>query len=259
MGFEEILRQVAFTGVRFMAYCAHAFLFGAPAIMLLVLRPSFAGIDREDWKVGRERLAARLDGVVHSSLIASAIATTIAIALQATLVAELNEGDLSSPSFLSVFSTTFGQWHLFRYPLLAGLIVLLSGKVRQWSLQLDGGAARPWWLGWLGLSLGLLATSSFTGHAAVASPRWLGITNDITHLATGSIWFAGIVILAVLLPDAWRSKDDATSLRLLAPVVVRFSKVAIVSITIVAITGTLNSLLNVADLDDMYTESYGSA
>ena len=257
MGFEEILREVAYTCVRFMAFSAHAFLFGMPIVALLVLRPSFAEVDAEPWAEGRGRLALRLDGVVQAALIASAIASALAIALQAILVAELNEGDLSSPSFLSVFSTTFGQWHLFRYPILAGLVVLLSGKVRQWVLQLDGGAAPSWWLGWIVLALVLLATSSFTGHAAVSSPRWVGLVNDILHLATGSIWFAGIVILAVLLPDAWRGKDAGARLRLLAPVVIRFSKVALVTITIVALTGSLNSFLNVAALDDLLSSTYG--
>ncbi|MEA2453726.1 MAG: copper transport protein [Actinomycetota bacterium] len=257
MGFEETFRDIAFTCVRFLAFSAHAFLFGAPVVILLVLRPAFAALDPESWAEGRARLASRLEGVVQSAFVASAIATAMAIALQAVLVAELNDGDLSSPSFMSVFSNTFGQWHLFRYPLLAGLLVLLSGKVRQWSLQSEGGAARSWWAGWLLLAMGLLATHSFTGHAAVSSPRALGLLNDMVHLAFGSVWFAGIVILAVLLPDAWRRKDDAERLDLLGPVVSRFSKVALVSITIVAITGTLNALLDVAHLNDMIDSPYG--
>jgi putative copper export protein len=257
MGFEETFRNVAFTCVKFLAFSAHAFLFGAPVVILLVLRPAFARLDADGWREGRERLGARLEGIVQSAFIGSAVATAVAIALQATLVAELNEGDLTSPSFMSVFSTTFGQWHLFRYPLLAGLVVLLSGKVRQWSLQAEGGAAKSWWAGWLLLTLGLLSTHSFTGHAAVAVPRGWGVLNDVVHLAFASTWFAGIVILAVLLPDAWRQKGDLERLELLGPVVSRFSKVALVSITIVAITGTLNSLMDVEKLKDMIDSPYG--
>jgi putative copper export protein len=257
MGFEEILRDIAFACVRFLAFSAHAFLFGTPVVALIVLRPALAKLDDATWAEGRARLAARLEGVVQAAFIASAVATAIAIALQAVVIAELNEGDLSTPSFLRVFSSSFGQWHLFRYPLLAGLVVLLSGKVRQWSLQRDGGAARSWWIGWMLLSLGLLATHSFTGHAAVASPRGLGLLNDVVHLAFGSVWFAGIVILAVLLPDAWRSRSEMERLEFLGPVVMRFSKVALVSITIVAITGTLNSFMDVAYLRDMVESPYG--
>ena len=257
MGFEEILRDIAFTCARFLAFSAHAFLFGVPIVILIVLRPAFAGLDTDAWATGRARLAARLDGVVQAAFVASAVATAVAIALQAVLVAQLNEGDITKPSFLSVFSTTFGQWHLFRFPLLAGLFVLLAGKVRQWALKPTGGAAPAWWIGWSALALALLATHSFTGHAAVASPRALGLVNDIVHLLFGSIWFAGIVTLAILLPDAWVGRGDADRLRLLGPVVVRFSKVALVSITIVAITGTINSLLNVASVSHMWSSAYG--
>ena len=257
MAFEEILRNVAFTCVRFLGFSAHAFLFGAPVVILLVLRPAFARLEESGWREGRARLAARLEGLTQAAFIASAISTAVAIALQATLVAELDDGELSSPSFLSVFSTSFGQWHLFRYPLLAGLLVLLSGKVREWSLRPTGGAARSWWLGWMLLGVGLLATHSFTGHAAVAVPRGWGLLNDVIHLAFASTWFAGIVILAVLLPDAWRGKGDTERLDLLGPVVARFSKVALVSIAVVAITGTLNSLMDVAYLRDMIESPYG--
>lgn len=257
MGFEEILRTIAYALARFMAFSGHAFLFGAPAAILLVLRPAFADAGDERWAEGRARVARRIAGLVGSALVASAVATAIAIALQATLVAEIEEGDLATPSFLSVFSTTFGQWHLFRYPLLAGLVVLLSGKVEQWSLRPAGGASRVWWAGWMGLSLMLLSTSSFTGHSAVASPRAVGLINDIVHLGAASVWFAGIVILALLLPDAWRGRDDVSSLELLAPAVVRFSTVAFVSITTVAVTGTINSYLNVASFSDLWRSPYG--
>lgn len=257
MGFEEILRDVAFTCARFLAFSAHAFLFGAPVLMLLVLRPVFARLDQDSWAGGRDRLARRMEGIVQSAFVASAVATTVAIALQAVLVAELNEGDITQPTFLSVFSTTFGQWHLFRFPLLAGLLVLLSGKVRQWALKPSGGATPAWWLGWLALAAALLATHTFTGHAAVSSPRAVGLVNDVVHLSFASIWFAGIVTLAILLPDAWAGRADLDRLRLLGPVVSRFSKVALVSITIVAITGSINSLLNVASLGDMWSSAYG--
>ncbi len=262
MGFEEILRDVAFACARFLAFSAHAFLFGVPVLILVVLRPAFAkldqdGLDQDRWAAGRDRLGIRLEGVVQSAFVASAAASAVAIALQAVLVAGLNEGDITKPSFLSVFSTTFGQWHLFRFPLLAGLLVLLSGKVKQWALKPAGGATPAWWVGWLALALALLATHTFTGHAAVSSPRALGLVNDIVHLSFGSIWFAGIVTLAILLPDAWRGRTDSERLRLLGPVVSRFSKVALVSIAIVAITGTINSLLNVATFGDMFSSAYG--
>ena len=257
MEFEEVLRNVALTCARFLAFSAHAFLFGAPVVTLTVLRPAFASLDIDAWETGRARLAQRFEGMVQAAFVASAAATGVAILLQAVLVAGLNEGELSSPSFMSVFSTAFGRWHLLRYPLLGALVVLLFGKVRQWSFKLPGEASPLWWLAWVVMALALLSTHSFSGHAAVAMPRGWGLLNDVVHLSFASVWFAGIVILAVLLPDAWHHMDEVQRLRLLGPVVRRFSNVALASIVIVAITGALNSLMNVGKLADMLESAYG--
>jgi copper transport protein len=256
VGFEDSLREVAFAFVRFFSFAAHATLFGIPVICLLVLRPVFANLDDDRWSAGRGRLGGRLEGAARAALIGSVVATAIGIVLQAVLVASLNEVELSSSSFGSVFRTSFGQWYLFRLPLLAGLYVLLVGQIARWALARDG-AGWMWWAGWIVLAAGLLSTSTFTGHAAVASPRAAGLLNDLVHLAAGSTWFAGIILLAVFLPDAWRGRAEPERLSLLAPVVVRFSQVALISIAIVAVTGVVNSLLNVASFGDLFGSAYG--
>lgn len=250
-----MLRDVAFTLVRFFAFTAHALLLGIPVICLIVLRPAFAGVDGEVWRAARTRVAQRLEGAARAALVASAVASAIGILLQAILIASLDEGNLAGPAFSSVFGTTFGQWYLFRFPLLAGLYVLLAGQIALRALEKQ--MSRAWWAGWIALTGVLLSTSTFTGHAAVSEPRAAGIVNDLVHLTAGSIWFSGIVLLAVFLPDAWRGRSEAERVQLLAPIVVRFSFVALVTITIVAITGTLNSFLNVAAFGDLLGSAYG--
>lgn len=257
MGFEDALRDVAFTIVRFMAFSAHAIVFGLPLILLLVLRPAFAGLD-ERWDDGRRRLARRLEGVTRAALMASAVATAIGLLLQAVLVASLRATDVDSLSFESAFGTTFGQWYLLRFPVLTGLYVLLIGQIARRALARTR-VHRPWWFAWIGLGAVLIATSSFTGHAAVAQPLALALGTDVVHLAAGAVWFSGIVLLAIYLPDAWRARAEADRLQLLAPAVTRFSMVALVAITLVAVTGVLNSLFNVAALDDLIDSSYGIA
>jgi copper transport protein len=261
MGVLEDLRSVAYALARFTGFSANAFLFGLVPVALLVLRPSFAGLQGEGWSRGRRRLGARLEGLVQASLVASASATAVALLLQAVLVAQLNHRPLDLDALSSSFSTTFGQWYLLRFPLLAGLAVLIVGKVRRSLLAGagDDGRApgRSWWVGWGAFGLALLATNSFSGHAAVATPRGLSIVNDLVHLAFGSTWFAGIIVLAVALPDGWAGQTGAARNELLAPAVIRFSHVALVSITIVAITGTLNSFLDVNALGDFVRTGYG--
>jgi putative copper export protein len=261
MGFEDSLRDVALTIVRFSGFAANALVFGTLAVILLVLRPTFAALDAEAWTPGRTRLAVRLEGIVHSALIGAAAAAALALVLQAVLTAELSGGDVDADSFMSVLETSFGTWYALRLPLVAGLLVLLTGKVRQWSLATRATdksvAGTAWWVAWGGLGAALLATSSFSGHAAVATPLLLSLSSDVVHLVAGATWFAGIVLLAIALPDAWVGEDEGARLQVLSPTVRRFSQVAMVAIGIILATGVIGSLLHVAHPGDLVSSAYG--
>ena len=259
---EDQLRTIALTLLKFSVFAAHAYLFGLIFVLLFVLRPTFNGLSG-DWDRGRRRLALRLEGFVRASLVASLVGTALLLLLQSALVSELSTGEVTGDSIMSVLEARYGQWLAVRVPLLAALAILLVGRVREWALQVHDerkpGPSMIWWLAWGLLSLALLLTSSMSGHATVASPTWLSVTNDLIHLASGSVWFAGVVLLATVLPDGWIGRERVDRLDLLSPVVLRFSKVALVSVTIVAITGTLNSFLHVDKLADFWEESYGRA
>jgi len=257
---QDTFQSIAFSLTRFTGFTANAIIIGVVPICVLVLRPAFAGLDPARWRDGKRRLARRLEDLVQAALVASATATVIGILLQLAILAG-PDGEISGASFTTLASTPFGQAYLCRLPLLAGLAVLLLNRVSDSALAGIGDdstePSRAWWGAWVGLGTILLATSSFSGHAAVARPRVLSIGNDIIHLLSGAVWFSGIVILAGLIPFAWRKTADAQRSELLAPLVVRFSKVAMVSIAVVAITGTINSLFDVARLRDLIESGYG--
>lgn len=258
MPVEDVLRNIAYPLLRFGAYSAHSLILGAVPLLLLVLRPSFAGLDAKR----RLASAARLEDLLRASLWASALCTALMLLLQAALVSELGTGEVAPDTFSSVLETTFGLWMAIRFPLLGALAVLLVGKVKVWAFRDDAaGADGPgpslvWWGAWAMLGVGLMASSTFSGHATVGEPKTLSVFNDLVHLVAAAVWFAGIVGLAVVLPVAWRG-DKGSRLRLLAPAVVRFSKVALISITIVFVTGAVNSFLHVGRLADLWSTSYG--
>ncbi|MEA2446523.1 MAG: copper transport protein, partial [Actinomycetota bacterium] len=158
--------------------------------------------------------------------------------------------------------TSFGQWYFIRFPLLGALAVILVGRVGQSILAGAGDdkqSPRSWWWGaWGILAALLLLTSTFSGHAAVASPRIISLFNDGLHLISGAIWFAGIIVLALVLPDAWRvTQTEEDKLSVLAPAVFRFSAVATVTITVLAVTGTINSFLHIGAFNDLIDSGYG--
>ncbi|MGH2703459.1 MAG: copper resistance D family protein, partial [Actinomycetota bacterium] len=253
--------RVSFTLVRFAAFAANALIFGSIPLLMLVLRPAFKSLEAESWRAGRTNLAVRLEGLIRASLVASAVATVLALLLQTSLVSLLDEGDLGLDALETVLETSFGIWNLIRLPVLSALSVLLFKRVQE--VCLSGMAAsekKPsaaWWGLWGLLSLTLLATWSLSGHAAVSSPVWAAVMNDVIHLAAGSTWFAGIVVLAVTLPDVWQNKERPDRLRILSEVVSRFSRVALISIIVLAITGTLNSFFNLESPRDLIDSGYG--
>jgi copper transport protein len=261
MEFENTLRDVALTLVRFAGFAANALVLGTLAVVVLVIRPTFASLDGEAWARGRARLADRLEGLVHSALIAAAAAAALALVLQTALSAELTGGEVDSDSFFAVLETSYGPWYAARLPIVAGLLVLLTGKVRQWSLArrgIDSSVAGPaWWGAWGALGVALLATSSFSGHAAVATPRAVSLGSDVIHLVSGATWFAGIVLLSVALPDAWAGEDERKRLEVLSPTVRHFSHVAMIAIGIVLATGVIGSFLHVGELSHFVDTPYG--
>jgi putative copper export protein len=261
MEFEEPLREIALAIARFTAFAAHGLLFGTVAVLLLVFRPAYASVGGEVWERGRQRFSERIEGLVQGALIMSAVGTAIALLMQATIVAELRGENVGMSSFEGVFETTFGKWNALRFPILLTLSVLIVSRVRKWALRGVGDDKKSpsgaWWASWAALAAVLLITSTFSGHSTVATPKWLAVANDILHMLAASIWFAGIIELAVALPDGWRGVDERGRVKLLAETVSRFGRVAMIAIGIVAGTGTLNSFLHVGAANDLIDTNYG--
>lgn len=262
MEVDGFLRNIAFPLLRFGTYAAHLLLFGLAVILLLVLRPAFRALGDDGWGPGRRRLAAGIEDIAQACLWAAALAAALILLLQTGLISELGTGEMGMGNFNSVIETPFGLWTVLRFPVLVALAVLLVRRVRKWGLEGlgdEGGAPPAWWWAWLVLGSALLTTSALAGHSISGRPQGLSVVNDVVHLAAGGIWLSGIVVLAALLPAAWRRRAELDRLRLVSLCVSGFARVALISMVVLVVTGTINSLFHVGRLADLWRSPYGQA
>lgn len=127
-------------------------------------------------------------------------------------------------------------------------VAILIAIIRR--LPHPGISKKGWW-GAAALSLGILLTFTLLSHAA-ASGVLIAMAFDWLHLASVSAWVGGLPVLAWLL---WsRSYSDVQPLQEL---VRRFSRLAILSVICLCLTGIYTSLRQVGTLVALLATSYG--
>jgi copper transport protein len=101
----------------------------------------------------------------------------------------------------------------------------------------------------LGLSLGLAAGLSLSGHSAVDPPasKWSELA-DWAHLSAASLWAGGVVMLLAVFVTAPGLRQQAF---------VRFARAAPVLIAVLLAAGIYLSVLRLPSLSDLWTTGYG--
>lgn len=148
----------------------------------------------------------------------------------------LGRGELVS----EVLESTYGRATLSRalLTLLLAALVLLRGRltVRE--------------LGAYGVLLGGCVAVSFalSGHAAAGAHRTLALASESVHVLATSAWLGGLVVL--LVGAVWREPDARR-------VVLRFSTLALASVTAVVLTGLFQSWRQVGSFSALGPTTYG--
>ncbi len=97
----------------------------------------------------------------------------------------------------------------------------------------------------------LVGSFAFDGHTTTTGWWALHAVVTMVHVAAGSIWAGGVVVLAVL--ALLRRRDERT----IAPLVARFSRLATVSLIAVAVAGTAMTVTVLDSVDALWTTSWG--
>ena len=224
--------SVAFTAARTASYLALVLLGGGWLLLTL-------------WPAGRTYPGARR--ALIAGWIVSVVAAIAETLLQGPYAAGTGLGEvLQLQLFADTVNSGYGRLHLLRILLLTALGVFLdatlSGPVAP--------ATRRGRVTGVVLFVAVIFTFSDSGHAGVARPVWLALSGDILHLLAMSVWIGGLVMLTVaLLPAA-----EPAELERVLPV---FSRVAMVCVAILAVTGTYQAWRESGTVAALTTTEYG--
>jgi putative copper export protein len=123
-----------------------------------------------------------------------------------------------------------------------------SWQAASWYRRLEGG-----------LGAILLLAFALSGHAAaVPSPQiWYSLGSDLLHLVGDTVWVGGLFYIgAILIPVLFRLPTPRYA-RVLALGLPAFSALAIITVIVLAATGSLNTTVHLTAFDQFWTTLYG--
>lgn len=147
---------------------------------------------------------------------------------------------------------------VFWAPVTAAIIVCagLAGATVLSTRQLGSRGMRL-----LAVLLPLLALAApvLVGHTQLMEPRALIIAADLGHLLAGAFWTGGVLGLLRFLAATrvTNAQESGTSPALAVKVVQRFSRMAVWSVIVLAVSGTVMGVMIVGSVDALVTTSYG--
>lgn len=223
---------------RFLHYAGLLLLFGGATFRLFA--------SRED---AHEPLARSLSSLLFWSSLATLAGALLVLAFTAAnLTGAL--GGMADPSTLQaiLLDTDFGRVWGVRLALAAGLASwFLVRSDRTGSRQAD----------WIVLLLAgaLASTVALTGHAQIRTDA-AGLTHraaDALHLVAGAVWLGALLPLLHLLRASPSQNDALRAGRLLQ----RFHLVGLVAVSVLLLSGLVNSWFLVGDVGRLLGTPYG--
>ena len=245
---------LAETILRWLGYLTAALGAGSIAFGLLVWRPAF----RQSHDAGHTNNAGYTsnanpadDLLARRTLRRLALAGVLGFGLATLGLAASQAWQSSQGAFQLAFGTAFWQLVNPTANPLFWIRLLLLIALGLFILRLSNpgsGSARPW-IAAAVLALGSLLTISLQSHAAaLGSP--LAITLDWIHLAAMCAWLGGLLPLFLLM------RSTSLTPTLLVP---RFSRLALVCVAALALTGIYSAYIHVGTLDALTQTTYGWA
>lgn len=250
--------SAAFVADRWIGYVATALLVGGIAFLLLVSAPALAAGERP-WRNAAASVRARLRRLTLVAALAGLAATVLSLPLQIAAAAGIPFTDAVSTDDLGeLLSTRYGVVEVIRAGAFALLIPVVAvglrgdGAGRDRPRVLLAAAAAP--------SVAfLLLAPALAGHASTQEPTWLLFPLDVLHVAAMALWLGGLAALLIALPAATAAIDPGQRGDLLLAVLRRFSPLALGCVVALALSGTVQAIVEVGSFGALLDTGFGRA
>ena len=252
--------ETAFGIARGLQYAATALAVGGLAFLLLAWFPGLASVDgggEGGWSRASRAFLARLRGALLLAAALGAIGAAGGVVLEGAEAAGVSGfSALKETIVRETLETKFGTiWGLAALAWIAfGLLVATIWRPK---------AERP-----IGrLRALLLATPlvfvvlapALSGHGSTQSPVALLFPANAFHVAAMAVWLGGLATLLFVVPRGTRELEPDGRSRLLAALLSRFSRVALIAVGAILLTGLVQAYVYVRHLDHLLDSGYGRA
>ena len=241
--------------VRFTWYAAFLALVGLVVVRRSVWTPAVraAGLADSD---AAARFGRRFGRVLPAAWLVLLSAWLLRLVFQTASISGLGLAESARPGVLAdVLGTSFGRSWLagLGFTLLAGLVVVALLR----KTPLLGARAETWLSVLAAAAVGLALAAANMGHARTEGNPTLGVPSAAAHLLAVSVWVGGLAALVALSASAWSAVPQADRDGLVRALVTRFSRLALWAVAVLVATGTVNSLLDLASVSDLWRTTYG--
>jgi copper transport protein len=177
--------------------------------------------------------------VIAVAAAVGAIAGLLALPLEVGYTAGRSLGVITDGSaWRAVFNTPIGlAWTIRAEVIAATAAVLLLAHAR---------SRAKWWQPLLILGLVTVGiASAYGGHGATGRWHYLGVFLTMLHVSSMAVWLGGLVMLVVSFAEVERVG------------VQRFSSIALLAVTSIVVTGTIQGFRQIGSIDGLTGTSYG--
>jgi copper transport protein len=265
--------DAAFAVTRGLGYLAMALAIGGMVFLFVVWLPALAHVagGGSGWLAASERFARIARRIVEGAVILGFVATAGAIVFQAATATGTSFWTALDPDAVDAVSDTrpvrawgarLGLWVLLGVTLLVVLRPRRMPGLRRAALGAVGAApgkalsrSQVVLLG--GAIVALAFTAPMAGHSGTYSPSGLLILVGTIHVLSMSAWLGGLAMLLVALPIAVRALHGQERIPLMAAAVGRFSRLAMVAVALLLLSGIVQSIALVGAFDAFVETAYG--